>query len=155
MNEHLNPEAMDRYLAGERGPAAERHLLECAECREAMGRMEAALQQFRASARVWSESHPLSRPPGDLASRAERSAARNRWTAPARWAAVATAALALTALPVYRNYSRRHAAAQARADALLLEQVRADLSRPAPEPLEPLIDLISQSTTQPTTGDNR
>ena len=155
MREHLNSEAIDRHLAGERSPLVENHLRECAECREAVARMGAVWQQFHAATHAWSESQALSAPPTGWTNRAAQSAKRHRWIAPARWAAVATAALALAALPLYRGYSHRHDAAQAQADALLLEEVNADLSRPAPEPLEPLIELVSQSTTQSTNGDNR
>ncbi|HKE29687.1 MAG TPA: hypothetical protein VKB88_45370 [Bryobacteraceae bacterium] len=154
MNEHLNPDAIDRYLGGERDKAMENHLRECAECRRAVERIETTLEQFRASAQAWSESQPQGQPPAGLAARVEAPASLF-WIAPARWAAVATAVLALAALPVYRNYRRNQAADRARADALLLEEVCADLSRPAPEPLEPLIDLVSQSTTQSTPGDNQ
>jgi predicted anti-sigma-YlaC factor YlaD len=154
MNEHLNADAMDRYAAGERDAAAEEHLRECAECREAAGRMETVLRQFRSTAQGWSESQPQSRPPSDLAARAQARESRG-WVPPMRWAAVATAALALAAMPVYRNYSRHRAELQAQADTLLLEQVSADLSRPAPEALEPLVALVSQANTQSSNGENR
>jgi len=154
MHEHLNPEAIDRYLSGERETAVEDHLGECAECRAAVDGIEGTLRQFRACAQAWSESQPLARPPAGLSTRAAAGAAE-WWVAPARWTAVATTALALAVLPLYRNYSRHQAAVQARADAWLLEQVSADLSRPAPEALEPLIELVSQPSTQSTTGDKR
>ncbi len=110
--------------------------------------MEAALAQFALSTRRWSESQPLSRPPaGWLAAHARPS----RQMAPARWAAVAATAAVLLGVPLYRNFSQRQAAAQAKADAVLLEEVSTDISRPAPEPLEPLIELVSQSNT----GENR
>lgn len=150
MKEHLNPDAIDRHLAGERDLATDSHLRECAECRGTVAGMDTTLRQFRASAQAWSECQPLARPPADLSARAEAAASR-WWIAPARWAAVATAALALVVAPVYRNYSQHQVEARARADNLLLEQVSTDLSRPAPEALAPLIDLVSQSTT----GDTR
>ncbi|HUK18581.1 MAG TPA: hypothetical protein VLW65_19300 [Bryobacteraceae bacterium] len=147
MNEHLDSQTLERHIAGERTPEAENHLRECAACRAAVSRMEAALAQFALSTRRWSESQALSRPPaGWLASARPR-----RRMAPARWAAVAATAAVLLAVPLYYNYSQRQAAAQARADAVLLEEVSTDISRPAPEPLEPLIELVSQSNT----GENR
>ena len=64
-----------------------------------------------------------------------------------RWVAVAAAALLLAAIPVYRNYSQRQATARANANAILMEEISADISRSAPEPLEPLVNLVSLSTT--------
>jgi len=148
MKQHLDSDALGRWLVGERSPATENHLRDCAECRQEAARLESALAHFRDAARQWSDRQPLSRPPAGWAA---ASVARRRWIAPMRWAALVAAVALLAAPPVYRNYSRRLAAEQAEANALLLEQVSADISRPAPEPLEPLIKLVSQSTT----GDNR
>lgn len=139
-NGHLDSDTIDRYVAGERSAAAEEHLGECARCRDAIGRVETALAGFRAGARLWSESRQPIR--WDAA----RGPAPRR-PGPARWAAVAAAALVVAAVPLYRGYVERRAEAQAKADAVLLEEVSADLSRPAPEPLEPLIQLVSQSNT--------
>jgi len=148
MNEHLDSETLERHIAGDRSPEAENHLRDCAACRAAMSRMEAALAQFALSTRRWSESQPLSRPPAGWAAAHARP---SRQMAPARWAAVAATAAVLLGVPLYRSYSQRQAAAQAKADAVLLEEVSTDISRPAPEPLEPLIELVSQSNT----GENR
>ena len=151
MSGHLNPEQIDRRLAGERDSGAENHLLACAACRDAVARMESALARLHGSMQAWSESQAQSRPPANWTSCAETAIARRRRMAPARWAAIAAAALVLAAVPVYRNLSERRAAAQARADAVLLEEVAADISREAPEPLEPLVDLVSQTKT----GENK
>lgn len=144
MNRHLDSEAIDRWLIGERNPATGNHLGDCAECRLEVARLESALTEFRDVARRGSDRQPLSRPPAGWVA---GSVAGGRWPTPLRWAAVAAAAVLLAALPAYLNYSQRQAAAQAKADALLLEEVSTDISRPAPEPLEPLIKLVSQSTT--------
>ena len=136
-NEHLDSETIDRHLAGERSSVAERHAAACADCRQELDRAERALAGFRASARLWSES---SRP----VEWARPCRPAPRWPMPARWAAVAAAALVLAAVPLYRDYAERRAEAQAKADAVLLEEIRTDISRPAPEPLEPLIKLVSQ-----------
>jgi hypothetical protein len=144
MDQHLDAEAIGRWMAGERGPAAEDHLRDCAECRAEVARLESALAHFRDAAHQWSGWQPLSRPPARWA---VGSLARRRWPAPMRWAAVTAVAALLAGFPVYRNYRQRQAVAQAKANALLLEEVSADISRPAPEPLEPLIKLVSQSAT--------
>ena len=144
MYRHLDSEDVDQWLVGERNPAAEDHLRDCAECRSEVARLESALTGFCDSAHQWSARQPLSRPPAGWVA---RSVTGRRWAAPMRWAVVAALTVLLAALPLYRNHSRRQAAAEARANALLLEQVSADISRPAPEPLEPLIKLVSQSTS--------
>jgi len=152
MDRHLDSETMERWLAGERGASAGEHLGVCPECRAEVARLESLLAGFRGAAREWSGRQPLARPPAGWA--ASTIAPRRRLTV-MRWAAVAVAAGLLAAIPAYRDYRRREAAAQAAAqaaaNALLLEQVSADISRPVPEPLAPLIELVSQ----PATGDNQ
>ena len=60
-----------------------------------------------------------------------------------RWALVAAALLVLAAIPIYRNAQDRQRQAEiARADALLLEQVDAEVSRAVPRPMEPLVKLV-------------
>jgi len=70
-----------------------------------------------------------------------------------RWALVAAALLLLSAIPIYRNVQdRQRQAERARADALLLEQVDAEVSRAVPRPMEPLAKLVSwdfSSTDEP------
>jgi hypothetical protein len=141
---HLDAEAINRWVAGECDAATAAHLRECAMCSAAVARLEAAFAGFRNAAGRWTESQPLSRPPLHWE-------AHRHWTASRRWAAVAATVTLLAAFPAYRSYSRHEAAARAQADAQLLQEVSDDLARPAPEPLEPLIQLVSQSTT----GDNR
>jgi hypothetical protein len=141
---HLDADAMDRYLAGERGAEAGQHLGACAQCREALELVDLALARFRGSAKMWAENAVPAEP------WVAQTLPRRRFVS-LRWAAVAAAGIVLAAVPLYRNYETRRAAAQARADTLLLEEVSADISRPAPEPLEPLIELVSQSST----GENR
>lgn len=147
--EHLNEEAISRWTAGERDAAAAEHLRTCPECSAAIAGIEAVFSGFRRAAQVWAESCPQSLAP--LNWRAAAEASRRTWTAPRRWAAVAATIVLLAAFPAYRSYSRHQAAERARADAVLLQEINEDITRPAPEPLEPLIQLVSQTTT----GDNR
>jgi len=133
MSEHLE---IERYLAGERAEADDRHLSECAACRDEIARMEAVLADFGASAREWG-------------TRPVRHAGGRTAGVTGRWLMFAAAALLLAAIPVYYSYAQHQAAAQAKADTALLDAISADISRPAPEPLEPLIDLVS------TQGENR
>jgi hypothetical protein len=56
--------------------------------------------------------------------------------------------LVLAAVPIYRNAQDRQRQAEiARADALLLEQVDAEVSRAVPRPMEPLVKLVSWDFT--------
>jgi len=145
MNQHLDSEAIGRWVAGERGAAPGEHLQACAQCRAEVTRLESALHDFGDGLRQWSDSQAHSRLALDVAA---LSTARPRPSP--RWA-LAACALLLLAVPAYRGYRDRQAAAQARADTQLLEEVTADISRSAPEPLEPLIELVSQSSS----GENR
>jgi len=62
-----------------------------------------------------------------------------------RWALAVAALLALTAIPVWRGAEQRRAAAQDRADELLLEQVNAGLSRGVARAMIPLVDPVLRS----------
>jgi hypothetical protein len=58
-----------------------------------------------------------------------------------RWAAAAAAVLVLGAVPACKNAQQRQSEAeQAKADTLLLEQVKAGLSRSVPRVMAPLLD---------------
>jgi hypothetical protein len=132
MSEHLE---IERYLAGDRTAAAEQHLVECAECRDDVARMESVLAQFRVNAHLWGRA-AVSR--GLVTRLSPPANCRATW-----WFALATAVLLFASVPMYRGYTERQAAAQAKADAALLDEIGADISRPAPQTLEPLIDLVS------------
>jgi maltooligosyltrehalose synthase len=102
--------------------------------------MEAALALFRGSVRDWSDGQRRAEPPamGSILP------ARGRRTHPMRWALLAAVLLVLAAVPVYRTVQDRQRQAEiARADALLLEQVDAEVSRAVPRPMEPLATLVS------------
>ena len=117
--------------------------------------MEAALALFRGSVRHWSDGHSRAEPPaigGILPAR------RGSWAQPLRWALVAATLLVLAVVPVYRSVQDRQRQAEAaRADALLLEQVDAEVSRTVPRPMEPLVKLVSWdfSSTDGSDGKSR
>ena len=103
--------------------------------------MEAALGLFRDSVRHWSDEQVrVFRPLAPTRGSREYPAR----PLPVRWALVAATLLILAAVPVYRNVQDRQRQAEiARADALLLEQVDAEVSRAVPRPMEPLVKLVS------------
>ena len=144
MSQHLSSREVSQWMIGERTPQQEQHVCQCPECGAELARLEAALALFRGSVRHWSDRQ--SRVPRPLApSRGSRGTARPH---PMRWALVAAALLVLAAVPIYRNAQETQRQAEiARADALLLEQVDAEVSRAVPRPMEPLVKLVSWDVT--------
>jgi hypothetical protein len=141
MSQHLSSQEVSQWIVGERTPQQEQHVGQCSECGAELARMEAALAMFRGSVRHWSEGQV--RVPRSLApTRGSRGYPAR--PLPLRWALVAAALLVLAAVPIYRNaQDRQRQADLARADALLLEQVDAEVSRAVPRPMEPLVKLVS------------
>lgn len=126
-------------MRGRRAPEERRHLAECAQCAAGVARLESALGHFGEAVRGWSEGQSA----GALArARAARRAPARAWFGWPVWAA-AMVALALAVAPVYKTVRDRRQAAQALADAQLLEQVGQDVSESVPSPMEPLAQLVS------------
>jgi hypothetical protein len=145
MSQHLSSLEVSQWMIGERTPQQEQHVRQCSQCSAELARLEASLALFRGSVRHWSDRQ--SRVPRPLA-----PTRRSRWYParphPMRWALVAAALLVLAAAPIYRNAQDRQRQAEiARADALLLEQVDAEVSRAVPRPMEPLVKLVSWDFT--------
>ena len=141
MNQHLSSREISQWMIGERTPQREQHVRECSECGAELARMESALGLFRGSVRHWSSGQSRAEPPaiGSIL-----PARRGPWAQPMRWGLAAAALLVLAAVPIYRNAQDRQRQAEiARADALLLEQVDAEVSRAIPRPMEPLVKLVS------------
>jgi hypothetical protein len=139
MKRHLSEDEIAAWVAGERPAAQATHTAGCAECQERVGALESAVSQFGQTVREWS-----------LAS--ERMPAfiprqRSWWQPSAQWLLVTAGIALMGAIPVYENYLRQRAAHQmeldAAADAALLRQVDAGVSRAVPGPLEPLVSLVS------------
>jgi hypothetical protein len=131
---------MAEWVCGGRTPEEERHLRECAQCGAEIARLKSALGHFRESVRGWSEER------SEAALQRVRAAAPLR-RGPARvwfrWPVLAAAALVLSVAPVYKTVHDRQRAAQALADAQLLEQVEREVSETVPTPMEPLAQLVS------------
>jgi hypothetical protein len=141
MSQHLSSLEVSRWMMGERTPHQEQHVCQCPECAAEVARMEAALGLFRDSVRHWSSGQSRAEPP---AIGSVLPARRGPRIQPMRWALVAAALVVLAAVPIYRNVQDRQRQAEAaRADALLLEQVDAEVSRAVPRPMEPLVNLVS------------
>jgi len=136
MNGHLSPVEISEWLAGIRADGAERHVAECADCAAELERASAPLAQFGVAMRAWGAAETP-------ALRAEPlwSAARRRRRFTALRVALAAAAALLVAAPVYRQHQRALEVARQQ-DEALLEQVQAEVSRSAPEPMQPLEKLV-------------
>ena len=135
MNEHLSPEDISRWIAGERTPELQRHAGECEACSARLDLMESAIEEFRGSVHDWSAAQ--SAPAPHIA-----------WDRPVRhlartWILAAASLLILASGPVYRHFRQQARAAEmARADALL-RQVDAEISRAVPQTMEPLVSLVT------------
>jgi len=147
MNQHLSPEQIDRWMAGERPAASEQHTRECPECRAKIAKYEGTLSQFRGAVHEWSEQQSTQ-------TVWKAGASPRRWTfQPMRWALAGVALLLIAAIPVYRNVQEKQRAAEqarvemAQADAALLEQVDAEISRPVAPTLDPLVKLVAWDST--------
>jgi hypothetical protein len=141
MSRHLSSRQISQWMIGERTPQQERHVRDCSQCGAELARLEAALALFRGSVRHWSDGQNRAELPPIANISPARRGPRIR---PVRWALVAAALLVLAAVPVYRDAQERQRQAEiARADARLLEQVDAEVSRAVPRPMEPLVKLVS------------
>jgi hypothetical protein len=135
MNQHLSPEDISRWFAGDRDPGLQRHAGECEACSARLDRMESALTEFRGSVHDWSAAQPASTP--QIVSRPPvRHMARP-------WVLAAASLLILASGPAWWHYRQQARAAEmARADALL-QQVDAEISRAVPQTMEPLVNLVT------------
>jgi hypothetical protein len=149
---HLSSEQISKCVSGEGAPEELQHSRECESCSAEVTRVQALLSDFRGAVSQWAEQLQAGPSPTMFALRPRRT----RW-APAA-VAVAAAATAIAVIPVYRNSQERERQAQAAQqaqDAQLLERVNLQLSQTAPESLQPLMDLISDTKTDASQGERR
>ena len=104
--------------------------------------MEASLSLFRGSVRQWSDGQSSSH--DRRAWKVERT--RTGFAGqPRLWALVTAMVLMLAVIPIYRDAQDKQRKAElAKADAILLEQVDAQVSRAVPAPMEPLAPWSSE-----------
>jgi thiamine biosynthesis protein ThiC len=151
MKQHLTSEEISKWIAGVRTAQMEEHARECPQCHAEIVRTEAALSMFRSSVRQWSDRQGSP----ELAS--AWKAGRQRFPVqPMRWALIAAALLMLVTIPIYQGAMEKQRRAEtAKADALLLEQVDAGVSRAVPQPMEPLLRLVTWDATPKETEEGR
>jgi len=147
MIEHLSAEQVSQWMIGERTPQLEQHVEECAACRGELAQLESALSQFRTAMR--DPAHLA--PPPEWREPAP-SAARLTWP---RLVLAAMALAVLLAAPVswrvraHERALREEAARAAQADSQLLESVDSEISQAVPEPMEPLVTLVTWNSSSP------
>ncbi|MGD0616472.1 MAG: hypothetical protein ABSB67_02305 [Bryobacteraceae bacterium] len=142
MSEHLSSRGISEWASGTRPPEVENHLHECAECREELTRLHGALSDFRDSLRSWGAAEGA--PPQPMW-RTENAQGAHRL----RWALAAMVLVLLAAIPVYLARDRPRPGGTSAEDAVLLEQIDANVSRTVPATMEPLTSLVSWSSTNP------
>jgi len=132
---HLTSEQISEWMIGTRGAEQVRHVAECSQCAQAVGRMEGVLANFGGAYREWGANQMQAARPAPERPRALL------WLR----TAIATAVLAAVAvaIPVRQHFKNeeQRAAQIAMEDDALLTQIQADVSRAVPASLKPLAEL--------------
>lgn len=135
MNAHLSSEQFSQCISGQASASAAAHLRDCPVCSAELANFREALGQFREGVRAWSDHRANA-----LMALPERASTRVSWIASHQlaWALLlaAVCVIASFVVPRYRT------GAPPPADAVLLKQVDAELSRTAPASMEPLMKLV-------------
>jgi len=155
MNNHLSQDQLSMWILGRSTAEELRHGEECPQCRSELQRFEAPVAAFRSTMLDWSDRVSAPRIEGVLTVHQRPQAIYKLFW---RWAAVGTAVLLLTAIPIYRQRQELmqrkandletsqlppiDAPDDANADGVLMDAVNAHLSRTIPAPMEPIMALI-------------
>ncbi|MGA2879658.1 MAG: hypothetical protein ABSG13_11970 [Bryobacteraceae bacterium] len=138
---HLSSEQLAEYIVGYPSPIVAQHLQDCPACRAEVVNFREALGDFRWAVRGWSE---------DRANEYQASAApaipaavpEPRWWTPSHQ--LAGAVLIAVVCIIASFVMPRHSEKVAGSDAVLLNQVDAQVSRTVPSSMEPLMKLVVQ-----------
>lgn len=132
---HLSSDQLSECILGEPDPSIARHISTCPACRAELGNFRESLGEFRGAVRCWSENQAHAA----LAIHACPSESRS-WIASHQFAlALLLAAVCILASMVWHGGERAPAG-----DAVLLNQVDAQVSRSVPSSMEPLTKLVVQ-----------
>ena len=133
LSDHLSSEQLSECVLGQPSLLVARHIQDCPACRAELAQFREALGEFRGAVREWSE---------DQANQVSAIPARSPRTASHQLAwAVAIAIVCVIASFVLPRHAGESAPV---ADAVLLNQVDAQVSRTAPSSMEPLMKLVVQ-----------
>ena len=137
MSPHLSSDQLSEYILGQPSLLVARHIQDCPACRSELMQFREALGEFRGAVRAFSEVE------------AEQALARSHSIPEARSWAVSqqlTWALLIAAVCVIASFvvPRHGSESAAGADAVLLNQVDVQVSRPAPSSMEPLMKLVQE-----------
>jgi anti-sigma factor RsiW len=139
MSSHLTSEQMTEAVLGDYSRDVGAHLRECAACHAEVRRWQSDLSAFGSAVRNWSEAEATAAP-------VRRKAARWRAAFPRPFSVVAVCAsiLLLCVLAEFHHFGGRDLSRSAAvtiaepSDAVLMQDVNAELSRTVPGPMEPL-----------------
>jgi hypothetical protein len=141
MSAHLSSEQISKWIAGDRTPDADRHLQECIQCSSEIARLKTVLAEFRSSVVAWSALQKNAEAPERWAISKPR---RKFVHSILHWRLAAATLVVIAIVLTGKNISDRHRkAAEFQADVQLWEEVNAQISRPVPASMEPLMNLIA------------
>jgi hypothetical protein len=140
MIDHLSSEQVSRFIAGDGTAEETKHASGCAACATEIERLREVFSVFHDSAQEWMQQSGGSHLPSPTRAGDEP---RRFSLYPLRWA-FALALAVLVAIPIYKTVTEPRA--DDANDAQLLEEINAHLSRTVPAPMEPLMELLSEST---------
>lgn len=129
---HLSTDQLSECILGQPSSLVVRHIETCAACRAELANFREALGNFRGAVRAWSEDQANA----VLATPELHPRAASRQLA---WALLIAAVCILASIVFPRRVDRTSAS-----DAVLLNQVDAQVSRSVPSSLEPLMKLVVQ-----------
>jgi anti-sigma factor RsiW len=137
MSPHLSSDQLSEYILGQPSLLVARHIQDCPACRSELMQFREALGEFRGAVRAFSEVQ------------AEQALATSHSIPePRSWAVSQqlTWALLIAAVCVIASFvvPRHGPESAAGADAVLLNQVDAQVSRTAPTSMEPLMKLVQE-----------
>jgi anti-sigma factor RsiW len=133
---HLNSDQLSEFILGEPHPGIARHLENCPSCRAELASFRDALGEFRGAVRCWSDEQAHAA----LAVQARPAESRS-WIAGHQLAL----ALLLAAVCVLGSFVWHGGESAAANDAVLLNQVDAQVSRAVPSSMEPLMKLVVET----------
>jgi hypothetical protein len=143
MSRYLNADQISAMIAGDESRAVAAHLENCAPCRQQVEQLENVLGHFRGAVREWSDIQ--------FAGRAAVQPQTRFWPALAYGCALAF--IVLLSVIGYRFSTRPVinavvAPAILQSDTLLLNHVKADVSRSVPPGMETLLGFTATETEQ-------